>query len=340
MIAIRALHRVARDSLQNLTTLFELGGCISSPQSFGIPLVVHRGAGQVLLEERLDGSRFMVRIGTPGAVGDERLRLQSAVARSLRGSGVPPRTSKVHRVLLGGGERGISYLLEEYLEATNYEYLSAERRQLVAEALARVHRVNVVPQALAPLLNPPSTLRSETRDWLDRTAPRAIAPSIAKLIEERLSHGPGELPHEWLPLAVCHSDLSPDNLRVAATCRLIDWENARLTRPEWDVAHYLAASSTWWCSQPFEFSPDYRAAFLAEYADAYGCDVNELAAKVAYLIPLVHLRCIAWANGFAGDASRLEGRFKEETERRLARYVSIEPVTHLLRTDVAWISGQ
>ncbi len=123
----------------------------------------------------------------------------------------------------------------------------------VSRASERLRRVRVLPRLLAEAQVRLHALPLEP--LVERLAKHGLAPadlSVAALLgdlgAQTRALGIRELSeaHDWLArtrpserrLALCHCDVHPNNLIVAAdgTWTLIDWTNARLAEPELDVA--------------------------------------------------------------------------------------------------------
>jgi aminoglycoside phosphotransferase (APT) family kinase protein len=172
-----------------------------------------------------------------------RARIEIAVHAAAAELGFP-----TPRVRASGGADealGRSFLIMDRADGTTFDQ--------VTRLPERARRARVLPRLLAEAQGRLHALPVEP--LVERLAKHSLEPAalsvgalLADLGGQTRALGVRDLrqAHEWLErtrpserrVALCHCDVHPNNLIVAAdgTWRLIDWTNARIAEPELDVA--------------------------------------------------------------------------------------------------------
>jgi len=172
-----------------------------------------------------------------------RTRIEIAVHTAASELGFP--TPRVRA--FGGADEalGRSFVIMDRADGTTLDQVRRARERvgrirvlprLLAEAQVRLHALPV-----EPLVERLAKHELAPADLSTGTLLRDLGAQIRALGQRELTRA-----HEWLErtrpgerrLALCHCDVHPNNLLVAAdgAWTLIDWTNARLAEPELDVA--------------------------------------------------------------------------------------------------------
>ena len=95
--------------------------------------------------------------------------------------------------------------------------------------------------------------------------------------------------------SIIHTDVVNDNfIRAKETLKLIDWEKPRVDDESYDLCCFLGTPSEIWSSRR-TMTDDEREAFLLEYVNRSGRDLQETREKVRIRQPFVSLHWILWA---------------------------------------------
>lgn len=199
----------------------------------------------------------------------------------------------LHASAPGAGPRPLALmgevLAEELVEGRAFCY--AKDLAGLAAVLAKVHALPA-PGHL-PRVDAVAELIADGRAWLARARGSDAADLLREHGAALSSHGPPA------PPVLCHTDVNPGNLIVAAggRVRLVDWEAARVGDAAWDLAHALSPTTTSWSDEdPVVLGAPERAALLDAYVAAGGD--RGAVDRLGTLHAAVVFRALAWCLGF------------------------------------------
>lgn len=95
---------------------------------------------------------------------------------------------------------------------------------------------------------------------------------------------------------IIHNDLHSKNIFICEDgCRLIDWEQCKLSNYEWDLAHAISCTTAMWTNEIVITDFDKRK-FIKKYCENRNIqDVEECINRVFFIEKYIELRCILWA---------------------------------------------
>lgn len=197
-------------------------------------------------------------------------------------------------------------VVEEFVDGRVFDRATDGPR--LAATLARLHRIPVTPALTKLLPSQASVDRLEFDARLSRVPPGAVRCHL----EAAVARFPA--PDDGRP-GLVHGDLVAGNLLVddSGSCRILDWEGARLADPAWDLAYHLSPVTAWW-SEPraerpsLEALPDGSDALLAAYAGSSTVTEASLRRRIAAWMPRVVLRTIVWAADLQASGIPLDDR--------------------------------
>jgi len=194
-----------------------------------------------------------------------------------------------------------------------------------AESLARIHRCVPSFNAAMERLDPRDALRDDGNRWLLVAEQLGFEDATMRLLKALSASLVNETESKWH--GIVHTDLTRGNFIVNTRCYLVDWECARFAGVEWDLAHFVAPTTTMWrADQSQRLSAAEIEHFLTVYADAAGIHEKQLLAQlVKKTLPFIYFRCFAWC---AGTHARHEGALMpplaEHDANRLLHYLRPE----------------
>lgn len=102
---------------------------------------------------------------------------------------------------------------------------------------------------------------------------------------------------ECCGFGIVHTDLNAGNIIIRDNqAFIIDWEAARYSCIEWDMAHFLAKTTTMWheTSQCILGQKE-KEQFLYKYAAEYGhISIDQLVSNVNKFMKAIYLKCMIW----------------------------------------------
>lgn len=95
---------------------------------------------------------------------------------------------------------------------------------------------------------------------------------------------------------ILHNDLHSENIIMCEDrCKLIDWEQCKISNFEWDLAHAISYTTSIW-SKEKGLSVLEKKKFITKYCENRKIpDVEECINRVFFVEKYVELRCILWA---------------------------------------------
>lgn len=268
-------------------------------------------AGEYNLNYVATGARgsAVVRVNTGSqeiAAGEQQILYEATALRALAPTGLAPALYHVDATPAGVGH---GLLVEEYLPGRPLDYGREVDLIGAAGTLARLHAFVPSGEARAAFLelaHPLSQYLAFGRDMLrvyrqwagaDRTVLavlETVEVALARLAPDEVDLFPKAL------RGVVHTDVQAHNFIVndaAATVRLVDWEKPMIDDPSYDLAHFLAVTSTLWkCDVTLDACQ--RQVFLEHYRDTLatlrpGAEAR-LDERLASRQPFLHWRAICW----------------------------------------------
>jgi len=171
-----------------------------------------------------------------------------------------------------------SYLIEEYVEGTHLHELSCHNASLLGTQLRIVHDFPVT-NLKRELEMPSWTDYFETRLMTQFTMAKTAAPTsylnaMDKYLNQILKYGKSiDTKQEMHQVSLIHTDLIPLNILFTDnSCKIIDWELARIDFSEWDICSVLKA---------FTFTDD----SMNHFRDSYRREINQ---KRLDMVSLLH----------------------------------------------------
>ncbi len=184
----------------------------------------------------------------------------------------------------------------------------AENIECMAQLARRIHALPV-PQG-ARMMNPAAWI-AHYRDVLARHERRANRRPISA--PDACLAGLARLPRA--APALCHSDLHPQNLVLAAHGPvLLDWEYAHVSDPLWDLAG-------WSCNN--DLGADTSRLLLASYLGRQ--PGAEDASRLEHLVWLYDYVCLLWSEVFATLRPEIPGDAMAARAQLLARRLDAKP---------------
>jgi len=268
-------------------------------------------------------SKYLVRVNLSSQLGlshDAQARYEFNTLRDVAASSVTP---KPIALIPRESESDKAILIEEFIYGREFQHdvdLNA-----AAKSLAKIHRSVPSFNSAMERLDARDALRDDGNKWLliaeqlgcDGATMRLLKTLSASLVNETESKWHG----------IVHTDLTRSNFIVNTRCCLVDWECARFAGVEWDLAHFVAPTTTMWrADQSHRLSAAEIEDFLTAYADASGIREKELLGQlVKKTLPFIYFRCFAWCAGTHARHERaLMPPLAEHDANRLLDYLRPE----------------
>jgi thiamine kinase-like enzyme len=261
-----------------------------------------------LATSRSSGRRVVLRISTGTqeiATGDEQILYEANALRLLTPLHLAP---ALFHVDASRAELPHGLLVEEYLPGVPLDYARDAHIRAAARTLAALHTFRPQDDSfLARLERPLSTGLTLGADMLAhyRAAPEA-SPSVLRVFDavesalRRLASQEDALFPSHLR-GIVHTDVQAHNFIVSPdsdeSMRLVDWEKPLVDDPTYDLAHFLAPTTTRWkCG--VDLSPHQQTLFLSAYAAAAEAHrpgfTHNLSERLTLRRPFVHWRATTW----------------------------------------------
>jgi len=256
-----------------------------------------------------------------GLPADEQLRREHDTLADLAGSGVTPRPI----ALLDGDP---SILVEELIAGRPFRY--DEDLELAAESIARIHAQPArVSAELLPVIDAAGFLIADGDRWLAGARQAGRLHETVSLLTEARDDLEGIPAAPGGPMSIVNTDLNAGNLIVAGErCFVVDWEAARRASFAWDLAHFLAPTTTLWHRpSACRLSGVLRDEFLTSYAAESRLPADAVAGAVARMTGPVSFRALAWCAGALASEAWTPG---SETEHQLLAFTDPEFVRSVL----------
>lgn len=95
---------------------------------------------------------------------------------------------------------------------------------------------------------------------------------------------------------ILHNDLHSENIILCEDgCKLIDWEQCKVSNYEWDLAHAVSYTTSVW-SREKGLSVLQKRKFISRYCENRGIqDIEGCINRIFFVEKYVELRCILWA---------------------------------------------
>jgi thiamine kinase-like enzyme len=91
--------------------------------------------------------------------------------------------------------------------------------------------------------------------------------------------------------------LNQTNFIVSTKCVVVDWECARFAGIEWDLAHFVARTTTAWGGGA-PLSAEQVETFLRTYTECAAThSLTAVCDAVNRILPFIYFRCFAWCLG-------------------------------------------
>ena len=253
------------------------------------------------------GRRIVLRISTGTqeiATGDEQILYEANALKLLASLGLAPQLLHVDA---SRAEIPHGLLVEQYLPGVPLDYARDSHLESAAHTLAALHTFQ--PQDPSPLTQqdrPLSTGLALGAGMLARyrAAPEAsqdvlrvfdaVENALRRLTPRESTLFPPHL------RGIVHTDVQAHNFVVApdGVTRLVDWEKPLLDDPTYDLAHFLAPTTTRWKCD-LDLTPEQERLFLESYtaaAEARRPGFTEiLVERLRVRRPFVHWRATTWS---------------------------------------------
>ena len=281
-----------------------------------------------------DGARLVLRLSTGTqeiATGDEQILYEAGALRLLAPLRLAP--ALVH-VDATRAEIPYGLLVEEYLPGPPLDYARDRHIQAAARALATLHTFRPADDSLLTRLERPlSTGLALGAGMLARyRADPDAAPAVLRVFDavetalRRLASQEDTLFPSHLR-GIVHTDVQAHNFVVSPdeTARLVDWEKPLLDDPTYDLAHFLAPTTTRWKCD-LDLAPHQEALFLETYTREVDVRspgfAHNLARRLDVRRPFVHWRATTWS-AMAWVEYRQPGRAikNADTAARIDQYL-------------------
>jgi len=243
------------------------------------------------------------------ATGSEQVLYEANALRLLSPLGIAPTLLHVDA---SRAEIPHGLLVEEYLPGAPLDYALDTHIQAAARTLAALHTFRPDDDSsLIRLQYPLSTGLSLGSDMLAhyRAAPQAqpgvlhILDSVERTLAPQTSQEDSMFPTHLR--GIVHTDVQAHNFIVAQpylptpTARLVDWEKPVLDDPTYDLAHFLAPTTTRWKCH-VDLTPHQQDLFLTTYTAAAEAHkpgfTHNLTERLRLRQPFVHWRAITWSS--------------------------------------------
>ena len=329
MIPPESLLPLARAYLTRRPTLIE--------PPFDISLLAQGEYNLNYLATSAAGRRLVLRLSTGTqeiATGDEQILYEASALTLLAPLGLAP---QLYHVDATRAEIPYGLLVEEYLPGPPLDYSLDDHIRAAARSLAALHTFRRHDDSsLAPLARlerPLSTGLALGAGMLAHyRASSDAAPAVLRLLEDvetalrRLTPKEDALFPSHLR-GIVHTDVQAHNFVVGqdGSARLVDWEKPLIDDPTYDLAHFLAPTTTRWkCG--LDLTPKQERLFLESYTAAAeqraAGSTHDLAGRLAARRPFVHWRAITWCAMAWVEYRRPDRAIKNaDTDARIDEYL-------------------
>ena len=263
---------------------------------------------------------YLVRVNLSSQLGlsqEAQAEYEFNTLRDVAASSVTPKPI----ALISGENENKSILIEEFIHGREFDY--RDDLTAAAESLASIHRCVPNFNSAMVRVNAGEALRADGIRWLLLAEQLASEGTTLRILKELSKSLVNDTPSKWH--GIVHTDLTHSNFIVNTRCYLVDWECARFAGIEWDLAHFVARTTTMWnANRSYCYSEAEVEHFLTAYADAAGIREKELLSiLVGNLLPLIYFRCFAWCAGTHAVHERgLVTPLREHDANRLRHYLA------------------
>lgn len=237
----------------------------------------------------------VVRASQWGLIAIQQLQREHAVLVDLQQSAVAP----APLALIDDGP--FPFMVQSYVSG-QYADHHADLAPC-ARAIAVVHRC--LPETSGPLLDrrdPKEFLIGDSAERLERCPVTHANSHVLGLLNRAHEVLAGTQLPELRPV-LTHTDLIQRNLLVDGdTCRIVDWEGARIGSRAWDLAYFLSPLTLGWADPRVTLSDEEKAEFLDAYSRDADVSVDQIGVEVAALLPFVLVRALSWCVEYAAHA--------------------------------------
>ena len=280
------------------------------------------------------GRRIVLRLSTGTqeiATGAEQILYEASALELLAPLGLAPR---LHHVDATRAEIPHGLLVEEYLPGPPLDYTVDDHIRAAARTLAALHTFRPHDDSsLTRLERPLSTGLTLGAGMLAhyRAAPEAdravlrvfdrVEASLRRLTEQEDALFPAD------SRGIVHTDVQAHNFVVGrdGAARLVDWEKPLIDDPTYDLAHFLAPTTTRWKCD-LDLTGRQEVLFLETYTRAAEQRASgftrDLAPRLAARRPFVHWRAITWCAMAWVEYRRADRAIKNaDTAARIDEYL-------------------
>lgn len=246
---------------------------------------------------KFDEEKLVVRINKISQWGfskDKQINYEYDTLKDLETSNVTPVPKEILRFKIGNCTS--TALVEKFIEGHSFNYKKDLSKAAVS--LSKIHKCKPFYNSYSKCLNPGEMLYKDAQWRLAKLEESGFCNSKLKYLRNYEKY----MSYDNLPIcdivAINHTDLNAGNLIVSeGTCYVIDWEGARLSSFIWDIAHFIAATTTLWDKNSrYILSNDEKSDFINMYIEA-SCITHSKTVyeSVFYLLRFIYFRCFAWA---------------------------------------------
>ncbi|GEM_PF-4923429 len=226
---------------------------------------------------------------------EEQINYEFNTLKDLQSSEVTPIPLDI--IYLNIGDSVTLVLVESFIYGELFNY----KRDLykVAKSLGKIHACKRVSNNYIECSNPAKMLYEDAWLRIKKLQDYGINNESLRLLmsyEKSLNYNMWQFKNH---VVINNTDLNASNFIIdGEKCYIIDWECSRVSNFTWDLAHFIATTTTLWNKKSmYRLSDEEKFDFIKVYCETLEFnDVDFIYSSTLQLLKFIYFRCFAWAH--------------------------------------------